>query len=228
MRKLVLGTLLLAGLSQALTGCIISSGDDDNGGGGGTGILYRVTWTCPDAADSITFTATDSASGASLSPDTFDCAAGTADILYDPGSYDIDIQPSNGAGDDFYDEVDQVSGNDGDLVQANFDFLADVGDNGFFGLTWTMAGEDPATGCDANGVADVVLVMLTSPAGSADVTFNCTDGNGVTDPLPLGPYQLGVTAEDSGGNALSNIDPVNLSLDYGDQFNDIGNVNFTF
>lgn len=222
MKKLVLGTLLLAGLSQALTGCIISS-DDDNGGGGGDGILYRVTWACPPDADSITFTATDTASGASLSPDTFDCADGTADILYDAGSYDIDILPEGAAG-DFYDQVDSISGVDGDLIQADYDFTA-VGDNGFFALTWTLNGEDASTACDANATPTLgVLVTLVGTGDGTDELFDCVDGGDVTDSYPLGDYTIDVSARDDTNTAISEPDPISTSLDFSDQLNDLGNI----
>lgn len=234
MKTLVLSTLLTAGLLQAGAGCIISGDDDDDdvvddgddtGDDGGAGFLFNPTWECPADAERITFTATPSGSSTSLDPDTFDCGAGTPDILYDAGAYTIDIQPE--AEDiTFLGQTDEIEGADGDRVAADYTFPVGVG---FFELTWTIDDEDPAAGgCDvigSNGVT--VLATLIGPDTATDDIFNCEDGHAITDELELGDYevQLNVIDDVDGLIAASEVFPT--SLLYDDQLEDLGNLSIS-
>jgi hypothetical protein len=244
MKKLVLGALMSAGLLQAGTGCIIS-GDDDDGDdvivddgddisddvgddGTGDGILYQVTWLCPPDADEIDFTYTPFDSSTSLRTDTFDCANGDvgAEILLDPGSYDVDIVPIGDIG-TFAGVVDTVEGGDGSLVTADYADFPD--DAGYFFLTWAIDDEDPAIVCpkiDSAGVG--VLATLVGPNDGFDDLFNCEDGVGTTDALPLGEYAivvdlLGPSEEDQ---VYDSIEVDGVVLDFGDQLFDLDDFNF--
>lgn len=248
MKKLVLGALMTAGLLQAGTGCIIS-GDDDNDDdvvvddgddlgddvgddvgddGTGDGILYQVTWLCPPDAIDITFTATPFGSNNSLRTDTFDCEDGDvgAEIFYDPGSYDIDIIPVGGIG-TFAGVTDTVEGDDGDLVTADYSDFPD--DAGYFFLTWQIEGDDPAIVCpeiDSAGVG--VLATLVDTDEAFDDLFNCEDGSGITDALPLGEYVINVDLlpPKEGEPLYDSIQVKGVVLDFGDQLYDLDDFDF--
>lgn len=248
MKKLVLGALMTAGLLQAGTGCIIS-GDDDDGDdvivddgddvsddvsddvgddGTGQGILYQVTWLCPPDAVDIDFTATPVGSATSLKTDTFACENGDvgADIFLDPGSYDIFIEPVGPIG-TFAGVTDTVDGDDGDLVIRDYADFPD--DAGYFFLTWQIDDDDPAVVCpkiDSAGVG--VLATLVGPGDGFDDLFNCEDGVGTTDPLPLGEYAIVVDllgpAEDD--PVYDSVEVDGVALDFGDQLFDLDDFNF--
>jgi hypothetical protein len=245
MKKLVLGALMTAGLLQAGTGCIISGDDDDDGDvivddgddigddigddvgddGTGDGILYQATWLCPPDAVDIEFTYTPVGSASSLRTDSFDCAndAG-AEILLDPGEYDVFIEPVGPIG-TFAGVTDVVEGDDGDLIIRDYaDFPEDAG---YFFLTWQIDDEDPAIVCPKIGSAGVgVLATLVGPGDGFDDLFNCEDGAGTTDALPLGEYAINVDLLDPDEVPYDTVEVDGVFLDFGDQLYDLDDFNF--
>jgi hypothetical protein len=240
MKKLVLGTILIAGLLQGGAGCIISDDDDDDDvsddvtdDGDDTGeaeFLFRAEFTCPPDADQVLITPTPVGSGQSQEGELFDCAETFGEILFSPGDFDIEVLPVNDADEDFLALTATISGDDGDEVIVPFDFPQD---GGFFQLTWTIDEAEPELSCAEIG-ADAVAVdatFLDEPDLELVDEFPCEDGIGITDfdpeGWPIGEYVLDISLIDAEGVAIS--DPAPLSgefIDFADQLNDIGNVNF--
>ncbi len=246
MRKLVLGTYL-AGMVLAGSGCIFTSDDDDDGisddgddlgddGGddGGiarcgesfVGILYEPTWVCPPDAESITFTAFPDGETVSLTPDNFDCGeVQPPAICYDPGIYDIEILPEGGIG-DFAPQFDSLDGVDGDLFDGDYVF-SDVG--GFFALSWTIDGADPAKACEPGETISVTATL----AGSKDKPFidediPCEDGGATIPPgldgWPVGTYTLDIALIDAKDVAISVPEPFEEDIAFEGELFDLGTI----
>lgn len=224
MQKLVCSIAFL-GLMAGSTGCIISSDDDDGGGGGGgDGILLNLSWICPVDATGLLVQAVPVGSTTSID-DNIDCAeAQPAAILYDAGDYDLYVTPT-APGLSFVTDFDTFGGVDGDSVSLDFSSFPD--DAGYFTLTWTINGEDPAIEC-ANVAADGVSVLATliGTSTALEDLFDCEVGGGTTDELPIGDYEVDVSALD-GEQAISEPDTFTTSIDYGSELNDLGNIDLT-
>jgi hypothetical protein len=247
MRKLVLVTLLSAGVIQSGAGCIFSSDDDDDDDGvpsddgdddgddGGpgecgesfVGILYNPTWLCPEEAEDITFFAFPEGGNGSLDPDTFACdAVQPPDICYDPGTYDIEVVPENSAGDSFAPLFDVVTGGDGDLIETDFEF---TNDGGFFQLAWTIEGLAPEDACAEGEEVEVSAIRLEDKSLKLVDSAPCTDGI-ATFPAdaagwPLGTYELDVVLVDADGMPQSEPgDIIEDELLFGDELRDLGDV----
>ncbi|HTE50637.1 MAG TPA: hypothetical protein VK698_07200 [Kofleriaceae bacterium] len=230
MKKLVLGTLLTAGLLQAGTGCIISGDDDDDdvtvddGDDGVAGLLYEPSWLCPPDAETITINVVPVGSSTGFE-DNFDCAVGEASIQLDAGSYDATITPEGSIG-TFLELTDSFDGNDGDLIAATYDTFPE--DAGYFFLTWTIDGEDPAVACDELASAGVgVLSTLVGTADATDDTFDCDAGQGLSTEVPIGDYTVEVSLLDQDELAIDSFEPTTEAIDFGDQLNDLGDYDFS-
>jgi hypothetical protein len=239
MKKLVLGTILMAGLLQGGAGCIISGDDDDDDVGdvtdnsddvGEPEFLYHADFTCPPEADEIIITPTPVGSGTSQDGEIFGCEELFGEIVFSPGDFDIEVLPVNASDDVFAAQFSTISGDDGDEIVEAFDFPQD---GGFFQVSWTIDGGDADLSCAELG-ADAVAVdatFLDDPDLELVDEFPCEDGFGVTDidpeGWPLGEYVLDISLIDVKGGAIS--DPAPLSgefIDFADQLNDLGNVDF--
>ena len=233
---------MTAGLLQAGTGCIIS-GDDDDGDdvivddgddlgddvgddGTGDGILYQVSWICPPDAIDIEFTYTPVGSATSLRTDNFACENGDvgADILLDPGEYDVDIIPVGDIG-TFAGVTDVVEGGDGSLVVRDYVDFPD--DAGYFFLTWTIDGDDPAIVCPEIGGDGVsLLATLIDPEEAFDDIFECDPGEATTAELPIGDYVLDLTVIDADEVVIADTPTIEDSIEFGDELRDVGDFDF--
>jgi hypothetical protein len=249
MKNLVLGTLLSGVVAQLGTGCIIvgDDGGDPNPPGPGPG-AFLVTWTllggsaqgevtCPPNGVEMRIV-TDS-NGEAAGGQTFfryDCVdgAGDADPL-DPGVYDVWVELLD-EGENLVAQSDIQTGLTLDYDEAvplDFEFSVD---RGVFGLTWTVLDNGaPAAACADVGATDVtLLVTLAGTAEGDDFYLDCDAGQGTSGPLPLGDYvgivnlvDIGPDPDDAGDDiVLGDSQPRNISLDYGNHFNDLGNFTF--
>jgi hypothetical protein len=248
MRKLVLVTLLSAGLIPAGTGCIFTSDDDDDDGipsddgdddgddgddgdpgvcgESFVGILYNPTWVCPDEADTVTFFAFPEGEDQPLAPDEFDCdATQPPDICYDPGSYDIEVLPENAAGDSFQSLFSVVDGVDGDLIEEDFEF---TNDGGFFQVAWTLEGAEPADACEEGEVVDIVATLLEDPDLKLEASAPCLDGSAIVPADEagwlLGTYELDVALLDAKGMPQTMPLVIDDDLLFGDELRDLDTV----
>ena len=79
------------------------------------------------------------------------------------------------------------------MVRDYLDFPEDAG---YFFLTWQIDDEDPEIVCPEIGSAGVgVLATLVGPGDGFDDLFNCEDGSGTTEALPLGEYAIAIGEE---------------------------------
>jgi hypothetical protein len=101
-------------------------------------------------------------------------------------------------------------------------------DRGSFGLTWSISDGVRATTCAAVNAGEVqVASTLAGPGGTTyDDFFSCADGTAVTPGLPLGDYRVGVTLVDGARVSLHQPLVIEKSLDFGNAFVDLGNVEF--
>jgi hypothetical protein len=101
-------------------------------------------------------------------------------------------------------------------------------DRGSFGLTWSISDGVRATSCAAVNAGEVqVASTLAGPDGTTyDDFFSCADGTAVTPGLPLGDYRVAVTLVDGARVSLHQPLVIEESLDFGNAFVDLGNVEF--
>src|SRR6266545_3196970 len=188
MRKPFLVSLALACLLQAASGCIITTDDDDdvtdrgdgNDGvdaGTGIGFLYHASFTCPSTATDIIITPTPAGSDTSQTAETFGCNENFGEIFFDPGAYDIVVQPVNDSDDPFLAQAETITGAEGDLVRNTFVFPDNAG---YFFLTWTLSDSDsaPLACADLASSGVTVLSTLVDSDTALDDIFACEDGEG--------------------------------------------------
>ena len=239
MKKLVMSALLIAAASQA-AGCIFVSGDDD--GGGGTASV-SASWdvlndgspaNCPAGA-------TTAAVNAQRSTDTdpfvdlYDCSAGAgiADNL-PAGDYEVWIDLTDDSGATLFAESESfnVSLGDGENVSANFQIDAY---NGAFDVSWDIldsGGTDVGCAGAPNGVG--ILGTLSGTTEATDTRLDCAAGLdptiATTDPMALGDYVVVLSILDNANPPLSQGDSAEIqsSLDFGNQFVDLGIVDIQF
>lgn len=249
MKNLVLGTLLSGVVAQLGTGCIIVS---DDGGSGNPPLpepgAFSVTWTllggnaqgevtCPPNGVEMRIIA-DSNGEAAGGQDIYryDCVdyEGLADML-EPGVYDVWVELLD-------DNENLVALSDiqtgltldyDEVVPLDFEFSVD---RGVFGLTWTVldAGAPAGSCADVGANSVTLLVTLAGTTEGDDFYLDCDAGQGTSGPLPLGDYVGLANLVDVGPDPQDPRDDIvlgasqarNVSLDYGNHFNDLGNFTF--
>jgi hypothetical protein len=237
MRKLVLVTLLSAGLIQGNAGCIISTDDDDDDDDDGIpsddgddssgecgvdpdGIVYTPTWTCPDDAETVEVFFWPEGSDQPLQPDTFECDDEPI-ICFNPGSYTVEVVPGNGA-DSFASLTEEFSGVDGDDIEQHFEF---TNDGGFFQLAWTLDGVAAEENCAEGEVVEVIATLEGKDLKLSD-SAPCEDGSATfpEDPAgwPLGTYELDIALLDAKGMPQSMPLVLDEDLLFGDELRDLG------
>jgi len=230
MKKLVIPALLLAALQA--TGCIFVSDDD------GDTATINVSWElfsgsaaveCPVGATTIAVNA-QLGSGTPY-VDLFDCSgagSGFADDL-PLGTYQVWVDVTDSTGSALYAQSEAAEitlDSPGEFAQAAFDI--DV-DNGFWDVSWNIIGVN-GNGCAAvnqNGVG--VLSTLAGTTTGRDDKFNCVDGEDpnfvTTPPIPIGDYTVILSLLEPGTDAsLGDSLAITPSIDYGNQFVDLGTI----
>jgi hypothetical protein len=245
MKKLVLATLMIGGLAQA-TGCIITSGDDDPGDGFAQ---FRVGWTltagendnvatCPPGATTAQVVTTRSGTscnpnspGAGCFVDLFNCADGeNATALIPLGSYDVFVNITDTSTATLFAQSFVQGANlstDGSLVPVNFTFPVD---GGFFELSWTLSDAGGQLSCADEEIGAVsVLATLIDDSSFNDDIFRCEDGSAITGKQFIGDYTVVVSILDElDDSVVQDADPIDTSIDFGNEINDLGVFNFLF
>lgn len=212
-KNLVTTSLLALGLSHA-TGCIIESD---------SGFDLDVSWVCPANADGIVIS-TRNVDNGQANDDAFGCAEGNGIIVLDAGSWDVFATPEASGLSFASSDVEPVDAADGDLVLIDFSFPEN---DGFMALTWTIDDADPAPACGDLASAGVSLIATIAGTTTAlEDLWNCGDGGGVTSPMPLDDYVAVFSLLNDVEESLADSEPRNVTLDYGDQLEDLGNFNF--
>jgi hypothetical protein len=236
MKKLVMSALLIAAVSQA-AGCIFVSDDD---GSSGTNSV-DATWSlvdlgaptaCPAGATTATVYA-QRASDSSPFADIYDCAdgGGSAADLPD-GDYVVWVELTDDSGATLYAESEDASISLAGGENAQADFTIDAY-NGFWDVGWNLfdAGGAPEACADVANDGISVLSTNSSTTEGQDDLFDCAqgeNGNEVTLPadsgLPIGDYTVVMSLLDPSQAALGESTPVTASIDYGNDFVDLGIV----
>ena len=210
MKKLVLGSLLLAALVSQTTGCIITSDDDDDFA------TINADWSfhtvspngalsppnaCPSGFGTVALhNQLVDASGRPIGPevvDLFDCIDmhNFSDPL-DPGEYETFISVTSGSGGSIY--ADSLAALV-DVTTSDKTFTAEIVDNGgYFKIGWDLR---DMTSLAPLNCADVSrqdgIEINTTLAGAASGTtdqFDCERGFDFTDAVMEGTYVVTVNA----------------------------------
>jgi hypothetical protein len=213
MHRLASGGLALAvALAQ---GCIIIDDTDENADAScperESGACFAVSAVCPDDAVTLrVFTQPVGTSGAFM--DEFDCTGG-AQVVVDPGTYDVRVEATTAEGDVIFGSEPVTDQEVADLDDVPLDFEFPVGE-GFFWLDWTIKNDagDPLA-CEDVGAVDLEVESTPTSGGSAltDV-LHCAYGGWQTSGLELGEYDVRVSLLDEGGSVLDQTDPILSSL----------------
>lgn len=170
----------------------------------------------------------------------YDCALGQelADGL-PAGTYDVWVDLLDADG-NLVAQSDAALGVPLDFEeQVPLDFVFSI-DHGTFGVSWEILDNagDPIS-CDEVGATDVSLLLTVADnqEQSDDYLLDCVDGKGESGPLPLLDYVASLalvdirgTPDDAGDDIVfDSIDEpiIDLTLEYGNDFVDLGTVTFT-
>jgi len=234
MKKLVIPALLLGALQA--TGCIFVSDDDTE-----DTATINVSWTlvsdgapagCPAGANTAAVNAQRDGQGSPY-VDLFDCSdlSGFADDL-PLGTYTVWIDFTDGGSSLYAQSQAAEITLDTPGEQASASFEVDV-DNGFFDVSWEIHSAGGGTGCASvaqNGVG--VLSTLAGTVEGVDDKFTCAAGESpaiaTTPALPIGDYTVVLSLLEPGTDAsMGDSDAISTSIDYGNQFVDLGVVSIT-
>lgn len=238
MKKLVFAALMLGGLAQA-TGCIITSDDDDDDV---NTAQFDVTWNltegdsetaaaCADYGIETIQVVSEPTSGSQYI-DLYTCSTGfDATAPLPLGDYTVWVNALD-AGDNMIAQSNSQAatldlGNE--LVPLTFTFPVD---GGFFALTWTLvddATNDPVTCTEVGAAGGVdVLATIVDTTTAFDDIFDCEDGEGVTAKVDVADYTVVVNVLNANEEALGTSNPRTVSIDYGNELEDLGNFEFAF
>jgi hypothetical protein len=233
MKKLALVCVTLGALSQA-TGCIITTDPDPDPTYGQFAVTWDLFGPGPDSVIvgcgnvGVTARVHSRREGGPDYIDLFDCAVGngvTAPLLTGTYSVWVDILDANNVLQaQSFAVTNRVLGTN-QTPQINFDILRD---EAYIEGTWEIVDENtdaPLTCAQVGGTGVEFLVTLSgSTTAYADI-FPCEAGEGISDPIPLGTYELDVALL-AGEAALT--EPVNrqITLRYGQEILDLGHFIF--
>jgi len=235
MKKLVLGSLLLAALA---TGCIITSSDDS-----GDLATINAQWSfhtvnqkgdlsppnnCPSGYGTVTLHSQEiDASGRAIGPefqDVFDCI----DMQHlsaelEPGVYRSFLEVTAGRGGSLY--ADTIPA-EVDVTVSDKTYTAQIVDNGgYFKAAWDLRNAQTSAPVGCSGLGGVeISATITGSATSIFDTYNCTDGFAITDPLIEGTYLVQVTALNSADQKIVTKDIPTQTIRDRNEVTDLGMV----
>ena len=182
---------------------------------------------CPTGFDAAVLTSqqiddSDNNVGAPII-DTFDCAAltGTSSVVPD-GMFLTSITIENRTSHAQYAKSLQAFV---DLTADDNSFNVDLyTDAGYFTFAWNLTQTGQPTNCAQSALTQVEAITTPMGGGSAyDDKFTCSDGNGVTSPLPAGSYTVSIDAL-TGISARGTADPVTGTITVPNGITDLGVV----
>jgi hypothetical protein len=233
MKNLVLGALLAAAVSSAA--CGTSSSD--------TSARITANWSfntyankanaptapCPTGYDTATVYVrpwdpfVGDFTGAAVPSDLFDCSAKTGTTGLLDGVFQVSVQIENHDGSMVYASseavvIDTANGDQSITLPTLFT------DAGYFDLSWNLLRSGARVHCADAGIGSSGRISTTAVANSSSAMlvdkFTCTDGFGISDPLPEDTYLVTVTASTAPGSdigASSPIDNVEITAPDGAQ-----------
>jgi hypothetical protein len=159
------------------------------------------------------------------------CTDGTApaDEL-EPGAYDVWVDLLD-ADENLIAQSDIQAGlvvDFDEVIPLDIEFSVDAGK---FIFTWTITDDGVPTTCDDAGAEEVGLLLTVAGTTFADdYLFPCEADQGVTRPLPIADAYVGdIDLLDNSTvppRVLGSADAANMTLDYGNHLNDLGNFEF--
>jgi hypothetical protein len=214
MKKLVLGSLLLAALVSQTTGCIITSdGGDDFATMDAEWSFVEVDTTgravatlpCPAGFDTVALhnqqfdPATDRDIGVEI-VDVFDCVDATnfTDEL-EPGVYETFLSVTSPGGANVYARsVSAVV----DVTDADATFETQFIDNGgYFRVDWDLRRGATPVGCADVGGVEIEATLVNTTAGIVDI-FPCEWGFGYSAGVMEGTYTVKLNALNTSDQAI--------------------------
>jgi hypothetical protein len=229
MKKLVLGSLV-AGLSLA-AGCTVVEET-----------AVTVSWDLRQGVDSTPATACppgattarvffDGLSGPDYDS-TYDCVAGTGVEFVEAGDYNVTIDLTDDSVSTIYAGSDSIPITVVDGIEGSVTASINI-DSGFFFMSWSFApaGENCAS-AGSDGVD--LLATIADTTTALDTILPCTDGEGLTDGVPLfdatgapaGGYVIQVSLL-SGNQVQGSSDPRPVrAFEFANEVQDVGNFEF--
>jgi hypothetical protein len=113
-----------------------------------------------------------------------------------------------------------------DLTDDDSSFNVDIyTDAGYFTFAWDLSHLGQQTSCALSALTQVesVTTNTMNSASVFDDKFSCSDGNGVTSPLPAGTYTISVDAL-TGITSRGTADPVTATITVPNRITDLGVV----
>ncbi len=247
MKKLVLGSLVLATVSQA-AGCIITTDD------GGDYATISAEWslknqagqtlTCPPGITTAAVYAqpvdpvTYQPIGSVPNPDKFDCAAGSGFTApLQPAIYEVWVELVNDNNTMKY--AVSTSRNEAspterfpdgyflDLRDVDLPFKTTIYDDaGYFQFDWDLrnASNQPIT-CDQVAKVGFLWTSVTNGNYSADERFFCNENYGLTDKILQGAYTIEVSAINTAGQGLGPMtELLNKQVNRPNKVTDLGTI----
>jgi hypothetical protein len=220
MKNLVLGAMLAAAVSSAACGTtsdtsarITASWSFNTYANKGN----PATAPCPTGYDTATvyvqpwdpFVA--DTTGAAEASDLFDCSAKTGTTGLLDGIFLVWVQIENHDGSLIYasSESDVIDTADGDQSITLAPVFTDAG---YFDLSWNLMRGGARVHCADAGIGSAGRISTSAVvSGSSNLIidkFTCTDGFGISDPLPADTYLVTVTASTAPGTDIGASAPI--------------------
>jgi hypothetical protein len=220
MKNLVLGALLAAAVSSAACG---TTSD--------TSARITASWSfntyanrngpanapCPAGFDTATVYVQPwnpfdgGTTGAAVPSDLFDCSAKLGKTGLLDGIFLVWVQIENHDGSLVYasSEAEVIDTADGDQSITLPTLFTDAG---YFDLSWNLLRNGTRVHCADAGIGSAGRISTTAVANGSSAMlvdkFTCTDGFGVSDPLPEDTYLVTVTASTAPGSDIGASSPI--------------------
>lgn len=188
--------------------------------------------TCPAGATTATIYA-QRAGDAQPFADLYLCSDGAGASMNLPaGDYTVWVELTDDPGTTLYAMSEDATLTLSPGETASADYQIDVA-NGFWDLSWILhTSGGAATTCAAtnqNGVS--VLSTAAGTTNAVDSIWPCSNGESpnvvTTDPVTIGDQVVSISVLDNANNAIGSAPDINATIDYGNQFVDLGTVTIT-
>jgi len=149
--------------------------------------------------------------GAAVPSDLFDCSAKTGTTGLLDGIFQVWVQIENHSGSSVYasSEAEVIDTADGDQSITLPPLFTDAG---YFDLSWHLLRNGARVHCADAGIGSAGRISTSAVVSGTSTLiidkFTCTDGFGISDPLPVDTYLVTVTASTMPGMDIGNSAPI--------------------